>query len=340
MILRLHLSSKFSRRTREKKFRVKKSKKIQPGPPGIMYGAVLEPNFEAEPRRFRRCYHRGAISLVMVVTAMSVFASRSWGRLDDGGFSPPTAVDADDESFAGLFLKTIPSASPTMPTLKPTDGHPTAEPSGDPSRSPSPRPTPRPTPHPTPRPSVGHPTLLPTPRPSFMPIPLPTARPTFVPIPLPTPRPTFVPIPLPTPLPTPRPTFMPIPLPTPQPTEFHFDPRHERYGRWTNSAVSDCVRRRVEIMPGNSWLNTLNNASYMCTPAQLDAYYTPENLYSACGQVSQAKGALEWNARRRGERGVGGGARRARGARGTRGARRAGGTWPFLETETNLEICR
>ena len=50
---------------------------------------------------------------------------------------------------------------------------------------------------------------------------------------------------------------------------------------WTNEKVSGCVRARLDDeaeFPGTTWLNTAGNNTYLCTPAQIDAYYDPANL--------------------------------------------------------------
>ena len=51
---------------------------------------------------------------------------------------------------------------------------------------------------------------------------------------------------------------------------------------FANPKVSSCVAAREAAWEGNSWLNTANANSYMCTKAQIDAHYDPANL--ACWQ--------------------------------------------------------
>ena len=49
------------------------------------------------------------------------------------------------------------------------------------------------------------------------------------------------------------------------------------------------MRRRAESLPGNGFLNTNNNATYMCTLDMLQELYNPANI--ACGQTEIEDGS-------------------------------------------------
>ena len=60
---------------------------------------------------------------------------------------------------------------------------------------------------------------------------------------------------------------------------------------FTNAGITQCVADRYASTP-DTWLNTANPEDYVCTAAQIDAWYKPTSL--ACGQAQNDDAGDVW----------------------------------------------